>query len=121
MPNFKTVNVKQVSKSFEPESLSRTVTAFDKQCPVLDCWLLSQSYGTPLRPKSGSCSRTDKGVAHGAVMAAGNPAPDSFRTVQWHCLRGEITASSYKVWQWTSEGLLNGMQIIGLLKEQRFF
>jgi hypothetical protein len=30
MPNFKTVNVKQVSKSFELESLSRTVT--DRQC-----------------------------------------------------------------------------------------
>jgi len=49
MPNFKTVKVKQVSKSFEPESLGRTVTAFDKQCPVLGCWLLSQSYGIPLK------------------------------------------------------------------------
>jgi len=74
-----------------------------------------------LRPKSGSCSRTDKGVAHGAVMAAVNPAIDSFRTVQWHCLREEITASSYKVWQCTAEGLLHGMQIIDLLKEQQFF
>jgi NADPH-dependent 7-cyano-7-deazaguanine reductase QueF len=28
MPNFETVNVKQVSESFEPESLSRIFTAF---------------------------------------------------------------------------------------------
>jgi hypothetical protein len=88
--------------------------------PVESCWLLSQSYGTPLRHKSGSCSRTDKQeVLHGcrAWCCGGrlNPAIDNFRTAQWHCLREEVTEWPYKVWRCTSKGLLNGMPIIDVL------